>query len=203
MMQGITAETKIRERLDASGKRRFLFTVKYGKLVQVNILLLSNLLRATSRKVMFISIDRPHKYIELLLTKKKVPLENVVFVDIATRADGGKLGDVKNMLGVGGFFWLKLMANTFDNVYLAKSVKCESIDFEDFDYIVIDNIAVLPVYNSEAAIMEFFKEFDDILRNHPRLRSALVTPREMHAKMFHLVSTFSEDILDIREEWLT
>jgi hypothetical protein len=188
MMQGITAETKIRERLDASGKRRFLFTVKYGKLVQVNILLLSNLLRATSRKVMFISIDRPHKYIELLLTKKKVPLENVVFVD---------------MLGVGGFFWLKLMANTFDNVYLAKSVKCESIDFEDFDYIVIDNIAVLPVYNSEAAIMEFFKEFDDILRSHPRLRSALVTPREMHAKMFHLVSTFSEDILDIREEWLT
>jgi hypothetical protein len=180
---------------------RLLVLVKGGKIVHVNISLLAHFLDKHKKKSMYISIDRPHKYIELLLRKKNIPHEHLVFVDITTRSPA-KASETRSMLKVGGFFWLKLIANSLDSVYLPMSKKCDNINLQDFCVILLDNAAVLPAYNSEESISEFFEEFKNIIEKHEHMCAIVVAPKDLHDRMKKILRDFSTKEIDVKDEWL-
>lgn len=178
---------------------KFLITVKIGKIVHVNLTLLSHFLEEKKEKGVYISIDRPHKYIELLLRKKKVDQDKLFYIDIATRGTGP--GN-RSMLSVGGFLWLKILANTFEDIYKEKSQKVDKVNFYKMDFCVMDNASVLPAYNSIDSIREFFAEFGNIVRDHANMKAFIVTPRDLHPKMFETLRNFVDDIIEIPDEWV-
>jgi len=180
--------------------RKFLVTVKTGKIVHVNLTLLDHFLAKRNERGMYISIDRPHKYIEILLKKKRIPREKLMYVDVATRATGDAMG--RSFLSIGGFLWLKILSNTFEDMYLSDSKKCDKVDLFSLDFVVIDNAAVLPAYNSMDSIREFFAEFGNIMRDHKNLKAFIVTPRDLHPKMYETMRNFVDDVIEIKDEWV-
>jgi hypothetical protein len=202
--RGLTASNiaeAIDESINRSDGRRFLVSVKTGKIVHVNLTILSHFLRTLKGSGIYISIDRPHKYIELLLRKKEIPQEGVYYVDIATRRSGGERGGY-SLLSIGGFLWLKILANTFEDLYIANGKKPEKVDFFNMDFVLIDNAAVLPAFNSMDSIREFFSELGNLVRDHQKMRTYIVVPKDLHPKMFETLRNFVDQIIEIPDEWV-
>ena len=190
----------IEDCLSNKDMQKFLVTVKTGKIVHVNMTILDHFLNKRKARGLYMSIDRPHKYIELLLRKKRIPQDNIIYVDVATRAAGDASG--RSLLSIGGFLWLKILSNTFDDIYLCNSKKCDKVDFFSLDFIVIDNASVLPAYNTLDSIREFFAEFGNVIRDHKNLRAFIVTPKDLHPKMYETLRNFVDKIIDIPDGWL-
>lgn len=191
----------IEETVTKSDARRFLVSVKSGKIVHVNLTILSHFLKTRNGSGLYISIDRPHKYIELLLRKKEIPQDNIYYADIATRRSGGERGGY-SLLTIGGFLWLKIMTNAFEDLYIANGKKPEKMDLFDMDFVLIDNAAVLPAFNSMDSIREFFGELGNLIKDHEKMKGYIVVPKDLHPKMFETLRNFVDKIIEIPDEWL-
>lgn len=194
------AET-IEDSVTKTDAKRFLVSVKSGKIVHVNLTVLDHFLRTRKGSGLYMSIDRPHKYIELLLRKKQIPQEKLYYADIATRRSGGERGGY-SLLTIGGFLWLKIMSNSFEDLYIANGKKPERVDMYDMDFVLIDNAAVLPAFNSMDSIREFFGELGNIVKDHQKMKAYIVVPKDLHPKMFETLRNFVDKILEIPDEWL-
>jgi hypothetical protein len=191
----------IEESVARTDAKRFLVSVKSGKIVHVNLTILSHFLKTRKGSGLYISIDRPHKYIELLLRKKDIPQDRLYYADIATRRAGGERGGY-SILSIGGFLWLKIMTNSFEDLYIANGKKPEKIDLFDMDFVLIDNAAVLPAFNSMDSIREFFGELGNLVKDHQKMKAYIVVPKDLHPKMFETLRNFVDKILEIPDEWL-
>jgi hypothetical protein len=191
----------IEESVARTDAKRFIVSVKSGKIVHVNLTILSHFLKTRKGSGLYISIDRPHKYIELLLRKKDIPQDRLYYADIATRRAGGERGGY-SILSIGGFLWLKIMTNSFEDLYIANGKKPEKIDLFDMDFVLIDNAAVLPAFNSMDSIREFFGELGNLVKDHQRMKAYFVVPKDLHPKMFETLRNFVDKILEIPDEWL-
>jgi hypothetical protein len=94
------------------------------------------------------------------------------------------------------------LANTFEHIYLADSKSCERVNFFDLNFVVMDNASVLPAYSSMDSIREFFAEFGNIINDHKNLKAFIVTPKDLHPKMFETLKNFVDEVMDIPEEWV-
>ena len=182
-------------------ERRILVTVKYGQIPRLNLALLRHLLAERKEPGVYVSVDRPHKYTELLLRRSKIPHDGLTFVDIVTRGGGSRLSDTKSMLSVGGFFWLKLLSGSFPEVYVPGSDKQATLELGGKKFLLLDNVAILPAYNSENSIREFFYEFGNVLDKHKGLRAFLVTHTEVHPTLLEILEGFSDIVLEIGGDW--
>jgi hypothetical protein len=191
----------IEESILNTDARRFLVSVKSGKIVHVNLTILSHFLKTKKGSGLYISIDRPHKYIELLLRKKEIPQDGIYYADIATRRTGGEHGGY-SLLSIGGFLWLKILSNSFEDLYISNSKKPEKVDFFDMDFCLIDNASVLPAFNSMDSIREFFTELGNLVRDHQKMRAYIVVPKDLHPKMFETLRNFVDKIIEIPDEWV-
>ena len=190
----------IDESINGQGSR-FLVSVKSGKIVHVNLCILSHFLQKRGSSGLYISIDRPHKYIELLMKKKEIPQDKIYYVDIAMRRTGGDKGGY-SILSIGGFLWLKIMANTFEDLYIANSKRPERIDLFGMDFLVVDNAAVLPAFCSMDSVREFLAEMGNVVRDHQRMKAYIVVPKDLHPKMYETLKNFVDKVLDIPDEWV-
>ncbi len=194
-------DAHLQELLEPREERRVLLTAKYGQLPRLNLALLRFMLERKGRRGAYISIDRPHKYAELLLRRNKIPHEQLTFVDMVTRNEGGRSADTKSMLSAGGFFWLKLLSGSYPHIFAPGSETPVALNMDTQDFLLLDNVAILPAYNSEPAIREYFLELANLLDARPRLRAYLVTHSEIHAGLMEIIEGFSDIVLDIGGEW--
>lgn len=181
--------------------RRFLVSVKSGKIVHVNLSILSHFLHKRGSSGLYISIDRPHKYIELLMRKKDIPQDKIYYVDIAMRRTGGDKGGY-SLVSIGGFLWLKIMANTFEDLYVANSKRPERVDLFAMDFLLVDNAAVLPAFCSMDSVREFLSEMGNLVRDHSKMKAYIVVPKDLHPKMYETLKNFVDKVLDVPDEWV-
>ena len=191
----------IDESISKGDARRFLVSVKSGKIVHVNLTILNHFLKTKNGSGLYMSIDRPHKYIELLLRKKEIPQDKVLYADIATRRAGGDRGGYSHLI-IGGFLWLKILTNTFEDLYIANSKKPDRVNLFDLDFVLVDNAAVLPAFNSMDSIREFFAELGNMVKDHDKMRAYIVVPKDIHPKFYETLRNFVDKILEIPDEWV-
>jgi len=187
----------LRQRLEGEGSRRLLFISRYSLIPKLNLTLLDLLLRVRKERGVYLSIDRPHKFMDLLLKKREIPREGLTYVDLVTKGSvgDGSIGDVKALLSVGGFFWLKLLTNTFDHVYDGVSGQTTKFSIEGTQFLLLDNLSVMPAYNSESSIREFFQELHNLLDRYSTVRVYLVTHGDIHPTMLSILKEFSEKVI--------
>jgi archaellum biogenesis ATPase FlaH len=70
------------------------------------------------------------------------------------------------------------------------------------DFVLIDNAAVLPAFNSMDSIREFFSELGNLVRDHQKMRTYIVVPKDLHPKMFETLRNFVDQIIEIPDEWV-
>jgi len=179
--------------------RRLLFIARYSLIPKLNLGLLDLLPRRQQRQGIYLSIDRPHKFMDLLLRKRDIPRAKLTYVDLVTKGTvgGDRVGDVKALLSVGGFFWLKLMTNTFEQVFDGSTGNQTQVKLEDASFLLLDNLSVMPAYNSESSIREFFQELRGLLERHEKLQVFLITHGDIHPTMLSILKEFSDRVVKL------
>ncbi len=119
----------------------YIMNVKFHQLTRLNLLLLKALADMNRKKGIIITIERPHHYLTYLLGIHGVRQRNLTYVDLAASRDKKitfplKFGLAKDVF-IGGF------------------LQRDIIILDDYDFILIDNIASMRIHLSEESIRRF------------------------------------------------
>ena len=134
------------EKLLNNGKKIVLLSDKQP-LTRINLILLKAICDMKNKRVLIITIERPHHYITYLLGIHGISQRNLTYIDLASSKDKRivfpfKLGMIKNVL-IGGFLLR------------------DFIIMDDYDFVLVDNITSASFYLGK----EDFKKFVSYIMN--------------------------------------
>ncbi len=180
----------------------YMFTTKQVFLVRVNLVILKLLLEDRKKRGVAIVLDRPHGYLAHLLALHKIDQTNLSYIDTVGNLSGDfNIGDPKKVVYTEGPFHVELLINAFSDGYENGEFQTRSIDLEDVDFILIDNIATALRYNTMKSMELCFSSLKSLSNKHGFLLIMGVDPAANRA-LYSLLKTYIENEIKIEERWL-
>ena len=175
----------------------YLVNTKHTNLVRVNLVLLKAFLEEKKQRGLLITIDRPHQYVSHLLQLHGVDQTNLTFVDaISSHAADTKAGAVAPEFQKGPFH-----IETLPDFFLKQCPDPSSlqIDMSKVDFVIIDNVATLLMYNTMESIKRFFQKYVEVLKSvrSTGILTALMMDRELHPDLFKFIVELSKKTIEI------
>lgn len=188
---------------------RLLFTVRGPQISRINLSILRVCLSERKERGIFISIDKPDKHVKSILERQNISSDGS-YVDTGLKADWGHEGiqspmeSRKKVLVVSGIFCPTLFLDSIDATMNQSPEAKERLNTElqDMNFVMVDNLSTLTIYNSQGKIQEFFKRFDKFLTDFPNLRAYLSTDRNINQETYALARGIVEKEVEILDEWL-
>ncbi len=151
---------------------KVLVVSKYTERTRINICLLKFFLHEMKQKGLFITVDRPHQYTASLLTIHGISQENLVYIDAISRISGEVEANVSNVKFINGPHEMNFLDDITSISYAAGAIKTQSINLDDMDFILIDDIAALTKYQE----MDGVKKMIDSYMSHVEMLNDIVAP---------------------------
>jgi hypothetical protein len=132
-----------------SGKRGlFIVNIRYNMMTKALVGILDHLLRVNGQPGALISIERPHIFVSKLMEKHGIPTDKLVYLDAVTNISGEP--------GVASES-LDLLASPFCVNFMSGFTTCHAakVAVSSRGFILMDNLAALAPYMSEACIDRF------------------------------------------------
>jgi len=189
-------ESRLREFIFSQDKHSALVLTGHGKMIRTVVAVFSYAATLTRGPGIYLSVERPHTYMKILLKKKGIPSENLYFIDLMTRAGPRKK---TSTISVSGFFWVKLMANQLDNVFDSSGKPCSRLPIESVRFMVLDNVSLLPVYLSPQVVREFFTEYRTFLKSNPGIKSVMVSQSDTAGETLEVIRESADYVIDVSE----
>ena len=183
--------------LDAQGENIRVATISTPSvnIAIVNLILLKVWLEHLQKQGVFITIDRPHQYTEHLLKIHKIDYSKLAFIDMASSFSGDMKGQKSDSATVCGPFspmdlldLIRITGREIPPLYL---------DQLRFDFILLDNINSLMIYNSSSSIRKFVQILLKLIREADKMFIAFVIDPRLDRKPFDDLSKQSDICLDI------
>ncbi|MEW5937398.1 MAG: hypothetical protein AB1665_06245 [Candidatus Thermoplasmatota archaeon] len=175
--------------------RRVLLSVKYNQISRINLLLLKLLLEHRGMRGVFVTIDRPHQYMAYLLRLNKVNHDKLIFIDMISRYSGGAeitAGNVR--FGSGPF-------GTTDLLRMMESggaaLGQASVDMGLVDFIMIDNLSAMLVYNDLPEVSTFVQRYLSLIERYGRIFTAIVIDVESNHELYRTLCGLCQKALRI------
>ncbi len=187
---------------DANQGNRLLLLVNYIRIAKTNLILLKALLEELNKRGIFISIDRPHRYMGHLLRIHRINYANLLFIDTITTFSSDKFEDTvgeSNVKIIESPFQIHLLpellsmnSDKYDNVGY-------KIDLTDVDFIIIDNIAAMLNYNDHIMVEGFLESYLNKLTENRNILTPILLDRNTHFSLYEAVRRLCDREIDVNE----
>jgi hypothetical protein len=181
---------------------RVLFLVNYMQIAKTNLILLKALLEELNRRGIFISIDRPHRYMGHLLRIHRINYTNLLFIDTITTFSSDKFDDDIEQSSV------KVIESPFQIHLLPELLSMDSqyygnmgynIDLAGVDFILIDNIASMLNYNDHVMVEGFLESYLNKLTENKNIFTPILLDRNTHSALYESVKRLCDGEIDVDE----
>ncbi len=136
----------------------YLLDVSTTQFVVVELVLLKALIRE-GNPGLFISVDRPYRYMVHLLDMHGIPHHELNFLDAQSRFSSGN-GTASPRVG---FFEGPSHIDELPKALREYSSSEKGLDLSKLQFALIDNVSILLLYNSHQAVEVFLKDLMEVL----------------------------------------
>lgn len=179
---------------------KMLFSVDYGHIAKTNLILLKGLMEELKKKGLFVTVDRPHQYMEHLLRMHKVNYQNLFFLDTITTFSGA-LSDqnvnLKNVKILDTPFQIDLLPELFSLSNKNIGIK-NQIDISGFEFILIDNVASMLNYNDLETVTKFLENYLAKFNNINNVFLPLLVDKLTHGSLYMTAKKMFDIEIDIK-----
>jgi hypothetical protein len=167
--------------------RRVLLSVKYNMINKINLILLKALICEQGRRGLFVTVDRPHKYMEYLLDINKVQRDRLQFLDIISRfsgesqAAGGSAAEGGTPFGVGD------LLHIMESGGGGRDPRVSSIDFGLLDFVMIDNLSAMLSYNELGDVASFIQSYLRLVERYGTIFTAIVMDVRAQPELYRVI----------------
>ena len=138
---------------------KILVASKYTERTRINLCLLKFFLQEMKQRGIFITIDRPHQYTASLLATHNIPQDNLIYIDAISRLSGEKESNVSNVKFINGPYELNFLEEVSSISFASGAVNSRSINLDELDFILVDDIAALTKYQEEDGVQRMIDSY--------------------------------------------
>ncbi len=185
-----------------SNGNKVLFTVNYAQIAKTNLIVLKALLEELKKKGIFITIDRPHQYIEHLLRLHRIDYSNLLFIDTIARFSGTKVSEIDdggNVRIMNSPFQIDLLPELFFWNSGDKTSAESRTDIADVDFILIDNLATMLSYNAREMVERFLEKYMAKFGGRDNILIPLILDSNAHQPLYEMAKKLCDKEIDINE----
>lgn len=178
----------------------YLFTTKYTNLVRVNLVVLKAELGEKHMRGVMVTVDRPHQYLSHLLQLHGIDQTDLTFVDaVSNHASDTKKGGVATEFQNGPFNIETLPDFLVGSVGAVTSF---AKDFSRADFMMIDNIAAMLVFNHMENLKMFLKTYMQALatRRTKPLTTVLVMDKTQYPELYEYLTGLALKTVDLADD---
>jgi hypothetical protein len=147
---------------DSSKRNNLLFLVNYVQISKFNLILLKALLEELRMSGIFVTVDRPHQYMEHLLRLHRIDFSNLLFIDTIAQFSAQDMNDNpdnNNVKWLDSPFQIDLLPEIFCVNPQNPDDAEGKIDLTGMDFIYIDNLSTLLNYNDYNTVKRFLEKY--------------------------------------------
>ena len=183
-------------------RRKILVVSKYTERTRVNLILLKFFLEEMNMRGIFITIDRPHQYIEYLLNLHGVSQKKLLYIDVVSHLSGEVLpNDDSNVFFMDGPYEVGFLDTLMGGCYEADpvlgDVSKNYVNLKEMDFILVDDIAALSKYLDDDGIKQFIDSYMSSIRRLATVIAPLVLDINKNKEMYQLLKQNCESIIFI------
>ena len=183
-------------------KKKILVVSKYTERTRVNLILLKFFLEEMNMRGIFITIDRPHQYIEYLLKLHGIPQDKLLYIDVVSHLSGEiHLNDSSNVFFMDGPYEVGFLDKAMDECYepqpVIDNVPKDYVNLKEMDFILVDDIAALSKYLDDDGIKKFIDSYMMSIRRLATVIAPLVLDINKNKEMFNILKQNCESIIFI------
>ena len=186
--------------VDLANGNKMLFSVDYGHIAKTNLILLKGLLEDLQKKGLFVTVDRPHQYMEHLLRMHKINYTNLFFLDTITTFSGAisdKNININNVTILDSPFQIDLLPELFSHSNKNIGLK-NQIDITGLEFILIDNVASMLNYNDLETVENFLKKYFDKFIHTDRIFLPLLIDKLRHGSLYITAKKWFDVEIDLK-----
>ena len=182
-------------------KKKILVVSKYTERTRVNLVLLKFFLTEMNMRGIFITIDRPHQYIEYLLKLHGIPQDKLLYIDVVSQLSGEiRLNDEHNVFFMDGPYevgFLDKAMNGCESESAIGDVSKNYVNLKEMDFILVDDIAALSKYLDDDGIKQFIDSYMTSIRRLATVIAPLVLDINKNKEMYQILKQSCESIIFI------
>ena len=183
-------------------KKKILVVSKYTERTRVNLMLLKFFLTEMNMRGIFITIDRPHQYIEYLLKLHGIPQDKLLYIDVVSRLSGEiSLNDNSNVFFMDGPYEVGFLDKAMDGCCgpepVIDGVSKNYVNLKEMDFILVDDIAALSKYLDDDGIKNFIDSYMISIRRLATVIAPLVLDINKNKEMYNILKRNCESIIFI------
>ncbi len=190
--------TEIMYSPEAINQSNLLIVSKYSERTRVNLILLKYFLQEMNLRGIFITVDRPHQYISYLLKLHDIPQKNLLFIDTVSRISGGSSdSEGMNVNFMDGPYEVDFFKQIISGCYEAGDIPKNNVDFKEFDFILIDDIAAFVKYMDEDEAKELIISYLNGIKRLENIIAPVVLDINRNKKLYKILKVECERIIFI------
>ena len=185
---------------DLGEGNKLLFATNFMQIAKINLILLKALLEELDWRGFFITIDRPHQYIEHLMRMHCINYSKLNFIDTIARFSADNLTgmDIRgNLRMLDSPFQIHLLPDMFDLNGTEVDLKVGKIYLDDVDFILIDNIASMLNYNEQGMVEQFLVNYLAKFEKARHIFVPVLIDRMSHSHLFEVARGLCDMELDV------
>ncbi len=185
----------IREIGDVGAGERVLFKVSYNRIVQINLVILKILLDEWMKQGIFITVDRPHNYMDHLLKMHRVENRHrLTYIDAIGNYSGAESGSSEtNAVNHTPFQIEKLPDDLIKGIRNGSGM----VDMRTNDFILIDNLAAMLNYNPLESVVTFVDRYLKAIALYDSIFTALFIDSRNHPGLYDAIKPLCDVELEI------
>ncbi|MGQ9582129.1 MAG: hypothetical protein ACUVV6_01270 [Thermoplasmatota archaeon] len=182
----------------SSPGNRILITCPYTRILRVDMAILRVCLDIRREKGIYISIDRPHGFVQSGLRKMGVPLEGLMFIDAiskltGTRAEGAMVRFLTSVYSI------PILDDLFSRAYLPEGRQTHFVRLEEMGFLLVDNITVMLQYATMEKVRRLVTGLTDMVRKFTDMRSIIVLDPGASPELYKLIRASCDRELPVQE----
>jgi hypothetical protein len=174
--------------------RRILFTVRAPSVTRINLAVLKVLLSERNERGIYLTVDRPDKYVLEILEKQ----------NLASRAEISSLPEPppRRIVVAPGVF---SPAVYLDEIFLRLSDPRTRPGLDNelctMSFLILDNLSTLTAFNGPKGIAACFEKMFLFLNTYPSIRLVAVAARDTLSALRPEAHGFFEMAVDLPDDW--
>ena len=194
----------------ATERKRILITVRAPQVDRINLAVLRIMLTERGERGIYLSIDKPDDMVAHILERYNVAPAEMGRADTgqqqtSTAVDSSIHGPGANrrVLIISGIFCPTIFLDSIDAAVSTPEGGKELFEeFRGMDFLMVDNLLSMPLYNSWRKTEEFFARLDVLQQKFPHLRLLMTTDKQQDGRLYDLAAAICDIEVELRQELL-
>ncbi len=179
--------------MEGSSQKNLMVITDYANRGLINLQLLKFFLQERKQTGVFITFDRPHQYISKLLKYNNINQEELTFVDAISLISGEtSQSNGINVQFMKGPYQIGIFRNLVARGFGSEGKSRPEIELKNLDFIMIDDIAALTVYNDMASVKDFITTFLSTVEQLNTFLVALVIDANHNKEIYSMVHQYCD-----------